>query len=102
MFRLALKQVLTHRFRLAFTLLAVTLGVTFVTGSIVLTDTYQRLFDDQFANDTSGTDITIKTAVAFDSAMGVEVDRDPLPARLVDQVRAVPGVASVDAVAAGS
>jgi putative ABC transport system permease protein len=102
MFRLSLKQVLAHRFRLTLTLLAVTLGVTFVTGSLVLTDTSQQLFDDQFATAGSGTDVTVKSSVAFDSAMGVEVDRDPLPASLLRRIVGVEGVAEAQPVAAGS
>jgi len=102
MLRLALIQVLAHRLRLALTVLAVALGVAFATGSLVLTDTSTRVFDEQFATATSGADLTVTTAVAFDSGMGVEVERDPLPARLVDTIVGVPGVAAVDGVAAGS
>ena len=39
MLRLIIKQTLAHRARLALTFLAVTLGVTFVVGTLVLTDT---------------------------------------------------------------
>jgi putative ABC transport system permease protein len=89
---LALKQVLLHRFRLVLTLAAITLGVTFVTGSLVLTDTSQRLFDDQFATATKGVDVTVQADVAFDSAMGVQVDREPVPASLLTRIRSVDGV----------
>ena len=65
MWRLTLSQVLARRFRLAFTLLAVVLGVTFVTGSLVLTDTSQRLFDDQFRSAVAKVDLTVRDAVAF-------------------------------------
>jgi putative ABC transport system permease protein len=92
MLTLALKQVLAQRFRLALTSVAVVLGVTFLSGTMVLTDTSQQLFDDKFATQTSTTDVTVRTAVAFDSAMGVEVERDPVPADLVDRVIATEGV----------
>jgi putative ABC transport system permease protein len=101
MLLLTVKQVFAQRFRLALTLVAVMLGVTFVAGTLVLTDTSQRLFADQFRTATAGVDLTVKAQVAFDSAMGVEVDRDPLPAYLTDRVRRVPGVARAEAVAAG-
>ena len=101
MLRLTVKQVLAQRFRLVLTLVVVILGVTFVAGTLVLTDTSQRLFDDQFRTATAGVDLTVKSQVAFDSAMGVEVDRDPLPAALADRTRRVPGVARAEAVAAG-
>ena len=98
MLRLSFKQVLAHRLRLALTFAAVGLGVAFVTGSLVLTDTSQQLFDDQFATATSGVDVTVTAAVAFDSAMGVQVDRDPVAATTLNRITAVPGVGSAEPV----
>jgi putative ABC transport system permease protein len=92
MWRLAIKQVAAHRFRFVLTTLAVVLGVTFVSGTLVLTDTSQQLFDDRFASRSAGSDLTIRTEVAFDEAMGVEVEHDPVPAALVDDVRDTAGV----------
>ncbi|MFD1504836.1 ABC transporter permease, partial [Georgenia yuyongxinii] len=93
MWHLTLRHIATHRSRFALTLLAVVLGVTFVSGSLVLTDTSQKLFEDQFRTASAGVDLTIRDAAAFDSAMGVEVERDPLPADLLGRVLAVDGVA---------
>jgi putative ABC transport system permease protein len=101
MWYLTLHSVLAHRARLALSLLAVVLAVTFVSGSLVLTGTSSRLLDDQFRTASAGVDVTVRAAAAFDSAMGVEVDRDPLPAAAVDQVRRTPGVAGVVPVADG-
>ena len=36
------------------------LGVAFVTGSLVLNDTAQKLFDDQFATASAGADVTVR------------------------------------------
>ncbi len=102
MFRLILKQTLARRARLALTVIAVTLGVTFVTGALVLTDTAQRAFDDQFGRASAGVDLTVRDAVAFDAAMGVEVARDPLKATVLDTVREVDGVAAAEPVVKGS
>jgi putative ABC transport system permease protein len=101
MWHLTLRNVLAHRGRFALTLLAVVLAVTFVSGSMMLTDTSQRLLDQQFRTAAAGVDLTIRDAAAFDSAMGVEVERAPLPADTADRVRAVPGVADVQPVAEG-
>ena len=101
MWRLTLRNTVARRARLALTLLAVLLGVTFVTGSLILTDTSRTLLDQQFRTATAGVDLTVRRAAAFDSAMGVEVARDPLPATVLDQVQAVPGVADARAVARG-
>lgn len=101
MWTLALKQVAAHRFRLVLTTLAVVLGVTFVSGTLVLTDTSQKLFDDKFTSRNAGTDLTVRTEVAFDQAMGVEVEHEPVAAALVDQVRAVPGVRQASGLVSG-
>ncbi len=101
MWRLALSNALASRSRLALTWLAVALGVAFVTGSLVLTDTSTRLLDDQFRTTAAGVDLTVRGAAAFDAAMGVEVQRDPLPAALADRIGATPGVDRVRAVASG-
>ena len=87
MLKLILKQTLARRARLALTAVAVTLGVTFVTGALVLTDTAQDAFDAQFTRAASGVDLTVRDAVAFDAAMGVEVARDPEVRQLRAQLK---------------
>lgn len=101
MIRFAFAQVLAHRVRLALTVVAVMLGVSFVSGSLVLSDTAQRLFDDQFATATAGTDVTVRTATAFDSGMGVEVERDPMPAGILSAVTVIDDVTTAVPVAKG-
>ena len=101
MWRLTLANALAHRSRLALTWLAVALGVAFVAGSLVLTDTSSRLLDDQFRTAAAGVDLTVRGAAAFDSAMGVQVQRQPLPASVADRVAGTPGVARSRAVASG-
>ena len=101
MWRLTLANALAHRSRLALTWLAVALGVAFVAGSLVLTDTSSRLLDDQFRTAAAGVDLTVRRAAAFDSAMGVQVQRQPLPASITDRVAGTPGVARSRAVASG-
>lgn len=102
MWRLAVRQTLAHRGRLALTLFAVLLGVTLVTGSLVLVDTSAKLIDDQFRTATAEADLTVRTRAAFNAGMGVEVERDPVPADLSDRVRSVAGVAAVQPVARGN
>lgn len=50
MFRLALKSALAKKRRLFGTTLSVMLGVAFLAGTLVFTDTIQRTFDDLFSN----------------------------------------------------
>ena len=101
MWHLTLRTVIAHRARFVLTLLAVTLAVTFVAGSLVLTGTSERLLDQQFRTAAAGVDLTVRDAAAFDSAMGVEVERDPLPAESAGLVEATGGVAEVLPVAKG-
>lgn len=96
MFRASLKSVLARRRRLALTLAAVVLGVTFVTGTLVLTDTSNRMFDEQFAERPGGADLTVRAAATFDQGMGVEVERDPLPPAMLAAIRGVSGVGSAE------
>jgi putative ABC transport system permease protein len=102
MLRLVLKQTLAHRARLLLTFVAITLGVAFVVGTLVLTDTSRRVFDDQFRDASSDVDVVVRDAVAFDAAMGVEVERDPLEPDLARRVSVVSGVARAIPVAKGT
>jgi putative ABC transport system permease protein len=101
MWRLGFRNASAHLGRLLLTAVAVVLGVTFVSGSLVLTATSQTVLDEQFRTATSGADLAVRRAVAFDAAMGVEVTRDPVPASVLARIRAVPGVAQAQPVARG-
>ena len=64
------------------------------------TDMHTPAFlDDQFATAASGVDVTVQSAVAFDSAMGVEVERDPVTPAIRDRIARIPGVSSAIGVA---
>ncbi|MBX9245618.1 FtsX-like permease family protein [Actinotalea ferrariae] len=101
MWHLTLRDVVAHRARFALTLLAVVLAVTFVSGSLLLTDTSDHLLDEQFGTAAAGVDLTVRDAAVFGAAMGVEVDRDPLGPDVVDRVRSVEAVDQVMPVAEG-
>jgi putative ABC transport system permease protein len=98
MLRATLKGVLSRKLRLVLSGLAVVLGVMFVSGAFVLTDTLGRSFDSLFASVYAGTDVSVaaKPAVA-----GRDNGEQPtnLPADLVAKVRSVPGVAAATGVA---
>jgi putative ABC transport system permease protein len=89
MLRLALRGVMAHKARLALTTFAVVLGVAFVSGTYVFTDSIRASFDDLFTEVNQGIDLNVRGAAEFGSG------RDLIPERLVDEVRAVPGVATV-------
>ncbi|WP_285750749.1 ABC transporter permease [Lentzea sp. NBRC 105346] len=76
---------LSRKLRLVLSALAVVLGVMFVSGSFVLTDTLNRSFTDLFTNVYSGVDVSV-TAKEKAGSPGT------LPATMVDRVEAVNGV----------
>jgi putative ABC transport system permease protein len=91
MLRVTLKYLGARKLRLALTALAVTLGVAFMSGTLVLTDTIERTFDDLFADIYRGTDAVVRGPEVFET-FG-ESQREPVPAALVDRVAGVDGVA---------
>ncbi|MFE9959571.1 ABC transporter permease [Micromonospora sp. NPDC005299] len=96
MFRATLKSLLARKLRLLLSGLAVVLGVMFVSGAFVLTDTLGRSFDAVFSDAFSDVDVNVagKPKVALSEVEGEQVAA-PVPASVVDRVKAVPGVADV-------
>ncbi len=89
----ALKGLLAHKFRLLATAMAVTLGVAFMAGTLVLTDTTRQTFDNLFANVYKGTDVVVRAKAAFEGPQGFGNQRGRVDAALVPKLRAVDGVA---------
>ena len=94
MFRIALKGLLARKLRLFTTSLAVLLGVAFMAGTLVLTDTIGRTFDRLFADVTAGTDAVVRAKAKVTSDF--ETQRGRVPAATVDAVKAVAGVAEAE------
>lgn len=96
MFRFALRSVLARKRRLVSTALAVVLGVAFLAGTLVFTDTMRRTFDDLFADIYRNIDTVVRSEAGVEMEMGPTV-RGRIPEATLDVVRAVPGVARVQA-----
>jgi len=86
MWRATIKSLFARKVRLALTALAVILGVAFVAGTFVLTDTINHTFDNLFAEVNKGVAVSIQTRPAFGS------NGARLPASLLQTVEHVPGV----------
>ncbi|MFC8848224.1 MULTISPECIES: ABC transporter permease [unclassified Micromonospora] len=99
MFRATMKSLLARKVRLVLSGLAVVLGVMFVSGAFVLTDTLGRSFDAVFADAFAGVDVNVaaEPKLAVSEGEGEQVS-PPFAADVVDRVRAVPGVASATGV----
>ncbi len=91
---LARKSLRARLGRSIFTGLAILAGVAFVAGSFVLADSLKSTFDNLIDGLTGEIDLEVRSELTVDELDAV---RDPLPATLVDEVAAVPGVAVAEA-----
>lgn len=92
MFRIALKGILGRKARLVLTSLAVIIGTAFLAGTSVFTATLDRTFNNLFEDVFKNIDGYVRSTEVIEGEFGVQ-ERQRIPAELVEQVRAVPGVA---------
>ena len=92
MWRAALKSLLGRKVRLLMSTFAIVLGVAFVAGSLIFSDTLSRSFTALFAS-TVG-DVVVRPVGGQTS--GGTLSALTVPASLVDDLEEVPGVARVD------
>ncbi|WFE48232.1 ABC transporter permease [Verrucosispora sp. WMMD1129] len=99
MFRATLKSLLARKVRLILSGLAVVLGVMFVSGAFVLTDTLGRSFDSLFADAYAEVDVNVAAKPKLElGEMEGEQLATPFPAATLETVRAVDGVAEATGV----
>ncbi len=99
MWKVTIKGLLAHKLRLAMTSLAIVLGVTFIAGTFVLTDTLHNTFDTLFGNIYQHVDFQVRGVAQFGS--GGNATREPVPESVLSTVRAVPGVAAAEGAVSG-
>ncbi len=92
--KVTLRNLAAHKVRLALTAVAVMLGVSFVAGTLIFTQTLQNTFDNLFAQVGKGTDVVVRGKAAFTGQQG-QTDRKPIPDSLLGRVRRVSGVAAM-------
>jgi putative ABC transport system permease protein len=96
--RLSIRGLVARKVRLALTGLAVVLGVCFVAGTYVLTDTLKSSFDRVFAQTAVGVDAVVRTRAPFDAG---NVSRVRLPSGLITAVRGADGVERAEGIVQG-
>jgi putative ABC transport system permease protein len=102
MLRIIMRGLLARKFRLFATALAVTLGVAFMAGTMVLTDTIGHTFNDLSTGVYKGTDAEVRAKAVFSGpTMGGGDQRPLISASLVAALRRVPGVAAAEGSAYG-
>lgn len=99
MWRAVLKSLLARKLRLLLTALSVVLGIGFVAGTFVLTDTMNKAFDELFATTTADIDVVVRATSAFAAEAGNpggsgNISRNPIPEDILPVVQDVPGVRS--------
>jgi putative ABC transport system permease protein len=100
MWNVTVKGLLAHKLRLALTAVAIVLGVSFMAGTFVLTDTINHTFNVLFAQTAQGKDVVVRAKVPATTkttgADAANVVRAPVPDSLVSTVRNVSGVKLAD------
>jgi len=91
--RITVKGLRAHKLRLALTALAIVLGVTFVTGTLVLTDTLNNTFTTLFGQVYQNINFEVRGVAAFPTSGAAGAIRKPIPESIIAAVKDVPGVA---------
>jgi putative ABC transport system permease protein len=94
MWNVTIKGLLAHKLRLGLTALAIVLGVTFISGTFVLTDTLHNTFSTLFGNIYAKVDFQVRGVAQLGS--GGNAVRNELPESLLSTIRGVPGVSGAD------
>ena len=89
MWKVTVKGLLAHKLRLALTALAIVLGVTFISGTFVLTDTLHNTFTTLFGHIYQNVDFEVRGTAAFSGNNGNAV-RKPIPESIAPAVRTLP------------
>jgi putative ABC transport system permease protein len=90
--RVTFKGLFAHKARFFLTGLAVIIGIAFLAGSLVLTDTIKQTFDDLFSTVYKGTDVAVRSRNAIKQPFGGADLRPSVPASLVEKIGNVDGV----------
>ncbi|MEU4146829.1 ABC transporter permease [Streptomyces parvulus] len=91
MFRTALRNVFAHKARLLMTVLAVMLGVAFVSGTLVFADTLSNAFRNQSAKSYDDVAVAVSSHADPDNPK----EEPGLSGQVLDKISAVDGVAGV-------
>ncbi len=110
MFALALRNLWSYKRRLLTSAFSVVLGISFLSGSFVFTDTLKGLFNDLFSSSVKGIDTVVRPKIGFADGSGeasATSDDGPyrsstlIPISLIKKVSGLEGVAAVEAASQG-
>ena len=92
--RLTIRGVLARKFRVLLTAFAIVLGVSFVSGAFMLTDSVKGAINGLFDELQGDVDLEVRATIAFGDEATAQ--RDPVPGSLADVISAVEGVEAVE------
>jgi putative ABC transport system permease protein len=92
--KVTLANLRANRRRLVSTFLGVLLGIAFLSGTLVLSDTIRRTFDNLFADVNKGVDTWVRSSASIKSQFGDT--RARIPDTLTGEVAQVQGVAAAE------
>ena len=94
MIGLSIRGLLGRKLRGVLTALAVFLGVAMVAGTLMLTDSVNKSFDDIFANANEGVDVSVRAAIEVEGGFtSADAGSPALPEDLLGPISEVEGVA---------
>jgi len=96
MFTATVRGMLAHKLRLVLTSASIALGIAFLSGTFMLTDTMKLAFEQLYGRVSSGTDAVVRQESSYDAASGVGRSPRPIAASALDTVRSVDGVAAAE------
>ena len=93
MLKVSIRNLFVSKLRLFLTVAAVTVGVAFVSGTFVLSDTMGKAFDQLYGGLTSGTDVVVRSRPVFEANVTTNGGQlRPLDQSMVHRIERVPGV----------
>ena len=96
MFKLTFSNIRMNKVRFMLTSVAVILGVAFMAGTLVLTDTIKKSYDELAGNVYKETDAVVRSASSVEDDEGKKT-RGTVDGAVLDQVRSIPGVDAAEA-----
>ncbi len=96
MLRVTLRNLLARKLRLILSAFAIVLGVAFLSGSLIFTDTIDKSFDDIVSGSVPNATVRPSGLDLGGIDQVVNVDSRKIPASLVGELAEVPGVARAD------
>lgn len=101
MLRISLRTLRAHARRFTSTIIAVALGVAFLSGVLVLVATFERSFDDMFRTGTAGTAAAVRADTSIDLGFG-DAARGEIDESIGATIEGVDGVAAVQPIRTGT